>query len=114
MAAFFETCCIKFKYGSLYGENDMNATNVDLFQKILGACSALFFAYFAFSIGDDALQTSFSGVGLFLKFELLVIVIFALLGLWLLVSKRRQSLIILAVDTVVCIAAFIFFIAQAF
>lgn len=91
----------------------MNSKNALLYQRILGGISAIFFAFFAFSIGDDALQTSFSGVGLLLKFQLLIIVALALFGLWLLLSKKQQPPVVLVIDAIVFIPALIFFFAHS-
>jgi hypothetical protein len=57
-------------------------------QKIIGLTFFALFAFFAFSIGDEAVGASFEPIGVFLKLELLLAVIGSAFGLWLLLLKK--------------------------
>lgn len=98
------------RWGFLLKSHSMNSKNITLYQKILGTVSAIFFAFFTYSIGDDALQTTFSGVGLLLKVQMLLMIVASLFGLWLLISKKQQSTVILVMHSLIfAVAVFVFF-----
>lgn len=88
----------------------MSHDKLRIYQKTLGIISALFFAYFTFSVGDDAIASTYTGVGLQLKALMLIVTAAAIFGAWLFFSKKEaKPTILIGYALIFIIGLFVFF-----
>lgn len=84
-----------------------------IYQKTLGLIAAIFFAYCTISIGDEAIASTYTGVGLLLKLEVLVTIAATIFGLWLLFSKKEVKLATIIGYAIIFLAGLIIFFSAA-